>query len=127
MYSVTRHSHPSHGSVVHVERVENGSFLTPFQAVQNALKERRLWKESGIKKVRILIDDQVMSPKQAEHWAHIEYQSLPKCFGCAKILNGEVFTHQISKEKLFCSQNCADSDYNEEIEKQKDEEEIEYL
>jgi hypothetical protein len=91
------------------------------------MKQRRIWLESGLKKVRILVDDKVMSPKQAEHWAHEEYISLPKCEGCAKILNGDVHTHQLSGTKFYCSAICADRDYAEEIEKRKDEEEIDYL
>lgn len=126
MYSVTRSSHPTHGSTIVVESDPNGSELTPFQAVQCACKMRRLWMEGGAKKVRIMIDEQLMSPKQAEHWAHEEYASLPKCPGCAKIMNERVFNHQLSSE-LFCSQNCADQDYNERVEKIKDEEEIDYL
>lgn len=127
MYSVNRITHERYGPVIHIERVENGSLTTPFQACQRALTERRLWVESGTKKVRILVDDQVMSPKQAEHWAHEEYKSLPKCEGCAKILNGDLHTHQFSTTKFFCSNNCADRDYLEEVEKRKDEEEIDYL
>jgi hypothetical protein len=127
MYVVNKIIHPRYGSVVHIERVENGSLLTPFQAVNSALKERRLWMESGTKKVRILVDDKVMSPKQAEHWANDEYKSLPKCEGCAKILNGDIHTHQLSGTKFFCSVICADNDYIEEVEKMKDEEEIDYL
>src|SRR5271157_1695501 len=120
MYTVNRITHPQHGSIIHIERQVNGSEVTPFQAVQCACKERRLWMESGAKKVRILIDDQVMTVKQAEHWATEEYKTLPKCFGCAKILNEDVITHQLCPE-LFCSQECADRDYNEQIEKLKDE------
>lgn len=127
MYSVTRRSHDRYGSVIHIERAENGRLTTPFQAVNAAIHERRLWVESGTKKVRILVDDQVFGPKQAEHWAHEEYKSLPKCEGCAKILNGDVHTHQLSGTKFFCSHECADRDYMEEIEKRKDEEEIDYL
>src|SRR5579864_3301035 len=127
MYSVTRHSHERHGSVVLIERVENGSLPTPFQAVQAALKERRLWQEAGTKKVRILVDDQVMSAKQAEHWAHEEYKSLPKCYGCAKILNGDIHSHRLSRGNFFCSEHCSDQNYLEEVEKMKDEEEIDYL
>lgn len=127
MYGVTRRSHERHGHVIHIERSENGSFSTPFQAVNGALKERRLAKEGGLKKIRFLIDDQVMGPKQIEHWAAEEYKSLPKCEGCAKILNGNIFNHQLAKDKFFCSQDCADNDYNEEIERRKDEEEIDYL
>jgi hypothetical protein len=91
------------------------------------MKERRLWTEAGTKKVRILVDNKVMGPKQAEHWAHEEYISLPKCEGCAKILNGDIHTHQLSGTKFFCSTVCADKDYTEEVEKRKDEEEIDYL
>jgi hypothetical protein len=127
MYSVNRFSHERHGSVVLIERVENGSFPTPFQAVQAALRERRLWQEAGTKKVRILVDDQVMSPKQAESWAHDEYKSLPKCYGCAKILDGNIHTHRLSRGNFFCSESCSDQNYLEEVEKMKDEEEIDYL
>jgi hypothetical protein len=127
MYSVNRLSHERHGSVILIERVENGSLTTPFQAVQASLKERRLWQEAGVKKVRILVDDQVMSAKQAEHWAHEEYKSLPKCYGCAKILNGDIHTHRLSRGNFFCSESCSDKDYLEEVEKMKDEEEIDYL
>ncbi len=83
--------------------------------------------ESGTKKVRILVDSKVFTPKQAEHWANEEYRSLPKCEGCAKILNGDVHTHRLSSSKFFCSDDCADKDYAEEVEKMKDEEEIDYL
>jgi hypothetical protein len=127
MYSVNRHSHERYGSVVLIERAVNGSQLTPFQAVQAALKERRLWKEAGAKKIRFLVDDQVMSPKQVEHWAHEEYKSLPKCYGCAKILDGDIHSHQLSGDRFFCSESCSDKDYMEEVEKMKDEEEIDYL
>jgi hypothetical protein len=127
MYSVNRFTHERHGSVILIERAENGSFTTPFQSVMAALRERRLWREAGVKKVRILVDDQVMSPKQAEHWAHEEYKSLPKCHRCAKILNGDVHTQRLSPDNFYCSVNCADQDYLEEVEKMKDEVEIDYL
>lgn len=126
MYTVARRSHDQYGSVISIERDVNGSELTPFQAVQCACKERRLWLEAGQKKVRILVDSQVMSPKQAEHWAHEEYKGLPKCTGCAKILDGDVCTHRLSAD-LFCSHLCADRDYNERLEILKDEEDIDYL
>ncbi len=127
MYSVNRFTHDQHGSVIHIERTVNGSELTPFQAVQRACKERRLWLEGGAKKVRILVDEMVMSPKQAEHWAREEYASLPKCDGCARVLvEGDIHQHRLSL-KRFCSSECSDKDYNEWLDKQKDEEEIEYL
>jgi hypothetical protein len=101
--------------------------MTPFQAVQRAFTERRLWQESGTKKVRLLIDGQIMSTKEAERWSNEEYKSLPKCKACAKILDGNVYSHRLCNSGLFCSEDCADKDYLEEVEKLKDEEEIEYL
>ena len=127
MYSVNRFTHEKHGSVIHIERAENGRELTPFQAVNAAMKERRLWQEAGVKKVRFLVDDQVMSHKQVESWAREEYASLPKCPRCAKILSGDLHTHRLSRGNFFCSESCSDQDYLEEVEKLKDEEEIDYL
>jgi len=126
MYSVNRFSHPNYGSVVTIERTLNGSHPTPYRAVNAACKERRLWKESGIKKVRILIDNQVLSPQQAEKWAQQEYQSLPKCSWCIKVLEENIHTHQFT-ESFFCSSECADKDYMEKIEIQKDEEDVECI
>jgi hypothetical protein len=126
VYSVSRLTHETYGPVIVIEQTLNGSELTPFQAVQSACKDRRLWLETGLKKVRILVDNQILSPKQAEQWAREEYDNLPKCPYCVKVLNGKVFSHQLSGG-LFCSQECADRDYTAIIEKQKDEEEIDYL
>jgi hypothetical protein len=125
MYSVNRLTHLSLGSVIQIERSLNGSYPTPYRAVNAAIKERHMWKEAGTKKVRILIDEQVLSPKQAEQWADQEYQSLPKCAWCVKILDGNVHSHQLSGS-FFCSIECADKDYTEQIERQLDEEEIEF-
>ena len=127
MYSVNRDTHEVYGPVIVVDRQENGNQPTPFRAVQRALTERRMWREEGLKKVRLLIDGKIMSPNQADHWSHEEYKSLPKCKECAKILNEDVYSHQLCNSGLFCSQDCADRNYLEEIEKIKDEEEIDYL
>lgn len=126
MYSISHVSHPDYGDVVTVERVVNGEQLTPFRAVQCARTKQRILQDAGIKKVRFLIDNQVLSFKQAEQWAEEEYKTLPKCSGCAKIMEENVFIHRLSTN-LFCSQICSDRDYNERLEKLKDEEDIEYL
>jgi hypothetical protein len=126
MYSVSRLTHPDYGSVIKIERVMNGIHPTPFRAVQQGRKEQRLLRESGAKKVRFLIDEQVMSAVQAEAWADEEYANLPKCEGCAQVMGEDIFTHRMCPY-FFCTQACADRDYNERLEKLKDEEEIEYL
>lgn len=126
MYTISRLTHEKYGSIILIERIEAGSFLVPFFAVQAAIKEQRLWLEEGAKKVRILIDDQVMSHKQAEQWATEEYTQLPKCAACATVLNEELHQHQFSDD-FYCSIQCADRAYDEWIEKLKDEEEAEHL
>ncbi len=79
------------------------------------MRLRRLWMEEGEAKVRFLIDSQVMISRRAETWANEEYKSLPKCEECAKILNGKVFTHQLSEADFFCSQICADKNFNYKV------------
>lgn len=127
MYSVHRQTHDKHGKVIEITRENDGVYPTPGKAYNAAVTMRRLWKEEGATKVRILVDDQVMAPSQAEHWANEEYKSLPKCHWCSQILGGDVHTHRLCSDRLFCSQACADKDYLEEVEKIKDEEEIDYL
>lgn len=127
MYKVSNSNHPQHGNVVVIERVEEGDIETPFFAWQQALTSRRAWKEKGIKKIRFLVDDQIMTPSQLQAWSHEEYRNLPKCGLCLKILGGDVYTHQLCGSNLFCSQDCADQDYHEATERLKDAEDIEYL
>src|SRR5579885_3535872 len=95
MYQVLRTQHPKYGNVLEVVHEENGPFPTPFWAIQQVRKERRLWLESGAKKVRILIDNRIMTLDQAEQWSNEEYKSLPKCETCGKILSGDVHTHRL--------------------------------
>ena len=76
--SISRQTHERHGPVISIDRTEEVGELTPFRAVQQAYKAQRAWQEEGVKKVRLVVDGQVMSCKQAEKWAHEEYQTLPK-------------------------------------------------
>lgn len=127
MYSVIKSSHERYGSVIEIVRDENGTLMTPSQARQQASKEKQSWQDVGILKVRYLVDGQVMTIKQVEHWAHEEYKNLPKCNECAKVLGESIYTHQLSGTELFCTQSCADKNYIEEASKFKNEEEIDYL
>lgn len=124
MYKVSNQT-TEYGNVVLIEYSEEG-IETPFFAVQQALKSRRLWRESGATKVRFLVDNRIMSPKELEAWSREEYKSLPKCPICIKILHGDVYTHRLSSTDIFCTQACADQDYLEKIERLRDEEEIEF-
>jgi hypothetical protein len=125
MYSVSRQDHPTYANIVLIIREDNGMYATPGLAYNYAMMCRRRWRDEGAKKVRFLIDDQIMNPAQAEVWAKTEYQSLPKCFNCGAILHGNVFTHPQCESKLFCKQTCADQDYQIYMDNLLDEEEIE--
>ena len=125
MYNVSQLTHEKYGSVVVIEKVLNGYFLTPFNAVQAAINEQKLFSISVSEKVRLLIDDQIMTPHQAQHWAKEEYEELPKCKACGKPLPEDLVMHQLTPH-FFCSQNFADKDYKLQLEKMQDEEEIEF-
>lgn len=127
MYSVSRQKHSKHGGVIAMERGDEGTYLSPFAAVNQAIHMRWLWLQEGEVKVRILVDSQVMTVAQAERWSREEYSHLPKCAECAKILSGQVYTHRLCSSSLFCSQSCADQSYRQETDKINDEEEIDYL
>jgi hypothetical protein len=123
MYSVTRQSHVKYGNIIEIGKEDSGDCQTPFQAYNKAKMMRRLWLESDGGKVRILVDGKVMTVAQTEKWSNDEYRSLPKCEACANILRGDVYTHKFCGSNLFCSQSCADKDYNYRMEKLNEEEE----
>lgn len=126
MYKVSQEISPKYGNVIIITCEEQGIKL-PFDAMQQALKSRRLWRDSGTTKIRLLVDGQIMTTSQLERWAHEEYQTLPKCAYCASLLDGEVYTHQLCGNNLFCQQSCADQDYHTQAERIMDEIEIDYL
>lgn len=126
MYSVQKKKHERYGNVIEIIREDSDKYITPFQAVNQARSIRRTWIEEGATKVKILIDGQVLTLPQMESWAIKEYNSLPKCEECGKILGGDVFTHSLSGDKLFCTQTCADKNYSFVLERFNDNEESEY-
>lgn len=126
MYNVIPKAQTSYGAIVSIERDEDGIVKTPFLAIQLVCKEARLLREAGATKVRFFIDDKIMTLKQAEQWADEEYKSLPKCSYCAKLMEEDVFTHQLCSN-LFCSQICSDKDYTEITDKQNDEYECDFI
>jgi hypothetical protein len=127
MYSVSRQIDSKLGNLIAIVRTEEGDYLSPFAAFNQAKQMRRLWLEEGVVKVRIWVDSQLMTVAQAERWSSEEYKSLPKCGSCGTILGGQVHTHRLCDSSLFCSGSCADKSYSEEANKINDEEEIEYL
>jgi hypothetical protein len=122
MYQVNNKTDAQYGNVVIIQTATQG-IETPFFAMQQALKNKRLWQESGATRIRFLINGEIMSPKEMETWSHKEYKSLPKCPWCYKILGGDVFTHSLSTD-IFCKQVCADQDYQDKCERLQDEQDI---
>lgn len=116
-----------YGKIVVIEKTENEGELLPFFAMQQALKNRRLWLESGATKIRFLVDGKIMSVKEMERWSRVEYQSIPKCPTCAKIFGRDVYTHRLCGSDIFCSQACANQSVHQKSERLKDEEEVDYL
>ncbi|CAB4196798.1 hypothetical protein UFOVP1290_318 [uncultured Caudovirales phage] len=126
MYSINKKVHDKYGYIVEIYKDISGEFKNPEIAYNKAKSIRRIWKEELNLKVRFLIDGKIMQPSIAESWSVLEYKSLPKCAYCICILDDNVFTHKLSDD-LFCSSSCADKDYDREIDKINDQEDIEYL
>lgn len=125
MYTVIIDTNSKYGNVIVIETNAIGEYELPFDAILKAKSLRR--KMNTSKKIRFLINEQVLSLNQLDSWAFNEYKSLSKCTNCPAILHDkEVFTHAFCKEKLFCSQHCADEDYKLYLEKSEDEHECDY-
>jgi hypothetical protein len=127
MYNVTRQTYEKYGNVIEITREDSGEFETPFQACNKAFYMKRIWFEEIKTKIRLLVDDKIMSVSQINKWVNDEYKSLPKCESCAKILNGNVYTHNLCNNYLFCSEDCSNENYRIQMEKLSDEEECDYL
>jgi hypothetical protein len=115
MYKVQRSTHKKYGNIVEILRAEIGEFDTPFFAVECAKKQRRLWKEEGGEKIRYLVDNQILNSEQLRNWSNEEYESLPKCGWCAKVLGEQVCTNTLSPGTLYCCQDCSDNDYHRQM------------
>lgn len=125
MYNVTTGGDSKYGTIVIITIDNVGEFELPFDAIRKAKSLRKAMNTT--KKIRFLIDEQVFSLNQLDSWAFNEYKSLSKCNNCPVILHDKnVFTHPFCREKLFCSQVCADEDYKLYLEKTEDEEECDY-
>lgn len=125
MYNVARTKHSTYGNIIEIIKVEVGEFLDPFKACAQAKKLRKAWMNEEPSKIRILVDNQLLTEALVEKWAREEYHILPKCGECNKILLGEVLTHNLATG-LFCSNLCADRNYNYWLDRMNDNEESEF-
>lgn len=114
MYIVSRSSDEKYGNVIAILRAEDGE-ISPFLTVEEAKKEKRLWEEQELIKSRFMVDGQILTTSGLNQWAREEYQNLPKCNECGKILYGKVYVNRLSNNYLFCTQFCADSNYHQQL------------
>ena len=126
MYNCQYKVHEIYGNIIEVSITNIGSFNTPFQLVSH-IKTLKKILSKDLKKIKILINNEIVDSKNLDLWAKNEYEFLPKCFNCYSILEGDVATHRFANGKLFCQQLCADSDFQKELDKTLDEEEIDFL
>lgn len=126
-YSIARIEHNRYKSILEITRVERGEYSSPFKVLNAGEKLRRTYLESDKIKLKFLVDGQVLTHAQFETWANEEYRALPKCQECAQILTDEVFTHHLDMQNFFCSQVCADRNYQTCLDRYSDEEECDYL
>ena len=119
--------HPEYRQFIAVERSLNGSYETAELAVNAAQKSQRSYQETFPNtKVRLLIDEQIMTYHQAVLWARQEHHSLPKCGWCCKCMReGEVYSHSMSP-KFFCTNDCSTKDYLELMKEEDDENECDF-
>lgn len=123
MYCINKNTTLNYGNVIEIIQDDDGELNTPFQAYLKAKLMRRLWMEKDSVKVKIVINNQILTVTQAEIWAYEESKRLPKCKACAAILKGDVYTHPLCGTNLFCTQVCADKDHAQEIKRINDEDE----
>jgi hypothetical protein len=123
MYIVCRSNDEEYGNVIAILHAEEGE-QSPFFAVEEAKKQKRLWQQEESIKVRFIIDNQILTPLGLDRWARSEYDSLPKCGDCHKLLHGEVHNNAMSDGILFCSISCAARDHERQVEYQNDYEEF---
>jgi hypothetical protein len=108
-----------------VEHAVQG-IVSPIQAIRQAIKEQKTWQHHNQPVVKLLIDQQIMAPMQAERWANEEYQTLPKCQECFAILNGSVYFSGVCNDAGFCSKYCVNQNYLYHMEKLNDMEECDF-
>lgn len=123
MYNVYKEKHSVYGNIIVINIEDNGKFNLPFDAVNKGLTIKRLWKTKS--KIRFFINGQIMSAKEAESWANKEYKILEKCTACSNILINKCIIYL--NNKAYCSQLCADKDYQYYLDHLDEEVEIDYL
>jgi hypothetical protein len=102
---------------------EQGEYDDPLEAAKAAISVRDQWKKAA-PKLNIRIDygqtDGNTLPFMDDHshneiiqWAKKELEKMPKCDYCGKPYDeGEEWYHEFTDFK-FCSEYCADSDYED--------------
>lgn len=102
---------------------EGKEYNDPREAAEAAIQIVRAWRKDGEKRAMVAhgctggmtMPFDPCTIKELQKWADELYEKLPKCDGCGGILP-EVrnrFGHHFSDGYPFCSERCAEKDWNE--------------
>ena len=58
------------------------------------------------------VTDDGLTPDECREWAQRRYDALPKCERCGEGFTGSGWGHDLSDGYPFCSEHCADEDYD---------------
>lgn len=100
---------------------EGKEFSDPRDAVAAAIAVCEAWKEHGEKNAKVAMGSTggntiPFEPKTYDEVvkrAQELYDKLPKCAECGELLGSETYTHDlIMDDEKFCSEHCAEKNYN---------------
>lgn len=103
---------------------EGCEYIDAREAVEAAINIRDAWKQikpeedieiafgstGGMTMTLTRYDDEALIKKAEEL-----YEKVPKCEHCGDILLDKRYGHDLSDEYVFCSENCAEQDYQHTV------------
>jgi len=100
---------------------EGQEYDDPREAVRAAIAIRDAWNKDESETARVeagftggwsMPFEEEPTDEDLIAWAQKEWESIPKCPGCGEpMYSDERYGHQFTDEYEFCSQSCAEKDY----------------
>lgn len=98
---------------------EGKEYTDPREAVEAAINIRNAWSKITDESIGVAhgctggmtMPFEASEESELHEWAEKEYEKLPKCSHCGDLLGKEKFCHDFSDGDLFCSENCAETNY----------------
>ena len=100
---------------------EGQEYLDPREAVEKAIEIKNLWQKDSDEEINLgygytggfTMPFSVSEDDTAIAWAEEKYSKLPKCVECGNILGKTIYSHHYSDDDKFCSEFCAEQNYND--------------